>query len=73
MLCFCSSKDEEKREIDDVARLLEEMGFLNERFSQFYMGKYFFQYLQHIKSPEWLDNNSPQFDRVFSARNPRKN
>ena len=39
--------------------ILEEMGDLNDRFNPFYLGKYFYVYLQHVKKPRWKDSNSP--------------
>jgi hypothetical protein len=48
------------------------MGDLNDRFSQFYLGKYFYHFLEHIEHPKWKDNNSPEFEHIFKFVSKRK-
>ena len=31
------------------------------------MSKYFYQFLEHLQQPEWIDTNSGEFDRIFKG------
>lgn len=60
--------EEHKMEIEEFIKMLEEITKLNDQLLAVYLGKYFFEQLQDIPEPKWINTNSSQFDTIFKLR-----
>lgn len=45
--------------------MMDEINNLNETLIQIYLGKYFYNDLQHLEMPVWINTNSKEFDTIF--------
>lgn len=66
--CSSSINAEHKMEIEEFIKMLEEITKLNDQLLGVYLGKYFFEQLQDIPEPKWINTNSTQFDTIFKLR-----
>lgn len=45
--------------------MLYEINRINETLIHIYQGKYFFEYVENIRQPQWININAQEFDFVF--------
>lgn len=61
-----------ENEIAEFMKMMDEINNVNETLIQIYLGKYFYDDLQHLQLPVWINTNSREFDAIFKIAGKHK-
>lgn len=56
----------------EFINLLEEITNLNDHLLPLYLSKYFYDHLQDVPEPRWINTSAPEFDPIFTLNKTSK-